>query len=127
MTFCGSDSGFVLHSCLANDPKISDDGKSLQHNKFITFSGLSDGRRNVVMEMSMNFLTPSQLTYFNDAVEITGDATLYEAYTQYALDMLQQDGMRTNDRYTGFVTSGDNGRNTMFPSPRPQDDLNTDD
>ena len=38
LVFCGSDIGFALHSCLANDPKYSDDGKSLQHNKFMTFS-----------------------------------------------------------------------------------------
>ena len=127
LVYCGSDVGFALHSCLANDPKYSEDGKSLQHNKFMTFSKLSDGREHVVLEMSMNFLTPSQLTYFNDAVEITGDVALHGAYEQYVRDMMEQAGKRTNDRYSGFVVSGDDGRNTMFPSPRAQPDLDSED
>jgi len=76
LVYCGSDVAFALHSCLANDPRFSEDGKSLQHNKFMLFSRLTDGRTNVVLETSMNFLNPSQLTYFNDAVVISGDAGL---------------------------------------------------
>ena len=127
LVFCGSDVGFALHSCLANDPKYSDDGRSLQHNKFMTFSELSDKRSNVVLETSMNFFGPSQLTYYNDALEIAGDVKLHAAYEQYVADMMRQGDLRTNDRYTDFTTTGDDGRNTMFPSPRPQPDPDTND
>jgi hypothetical protein len=128
LVFCGSDVAFALHSCIASDPGPDDDGAtSLQHNKFMTFSRLSDGRRHVVFQTSMNFLAPSQLTYFNDAVEIAGDVRLYEGYEQWVSDMMEQGPKRTDDRYTGFVLAGDDGRNTMFPSPRPQRDLDSDD
>ena len=127
LVFCGSDVGFALHSCLANDPKYSSDGKSLQHNKFMTFSALADGRTDIVLQTSMNFLDPSQLTYFNDALQITGDVNLRNAYEQYVADMMRQTDRRTNDRYTLFTRSGDDGRNTMFPSPRPQPDPSKDD
>jgi hypothetical protein len=126
LVFCGSDVGFALHSCLANDPQYSDDGKSLQHNKFMTFSRLADGREHVVLQMSMNFLQPSQLTFFNDAVETSGDPTLHQGYEAYVLDMMEQGAKRTNDRYTGYQVQGD-GPTTLFPSPRPQADLDTDD
>jgi hypothetical protein len=126
VVFCGSDVGFALHSCLANDPQYSEDGKSLQHNKFMTFSKLSDGREHVVLQMSMNFLQPSQLTFFNDAVEISGDAALHAGYEAYVRDMMQQGAMRTDDRYTHYRVEGD-GPTTLFPSPRPQVDLDTDD
>jgi phosphatidylserine/phosphatidylglycerophosphate/cardiolipin synthase-like enzyme len=126
LVFCGSDVDFALHSCLANDPQYSDDGKSLQHNKFMTFSRLADGREHVVLETSMNFLQPSQLTFFNDAVEISGDAALHTGYEDYVRDMMEQGAKRTNDRYTGYRVQGD-GPTTLYPSPRPQADLDTDD
>ena len=124
--FCGSDVGFALHSCLANDPRYSEDGKSLQHNKFMTFSALTDGREHVVLQTSMNFLQPSQLTFFNDAVEISGDAALHAGYVAYVRDMMEQGAKRTNDRYTEHRVQGD-GPTMLFPSPRPQPDLDTDD
>jgi hypothetical protein len=127
LVYCGSDVGFALHSCLANDPQFSEDGKSLQHNKFMLFSRLSDSRTNVVLETSMNFFNPSQLTYFNDAVVISGDADLYAGYLGYLLDMMKQGPLRTNDRYTGNVVTSSDGRATMYPSPRPQPDLLTND
>jgi hypothetical protein len=127
LVYCGSDVAFALHSCLADDPQFSEDGKSLQHNKFMLFSRLSDGRANVVLETSMNFLNPSQLTYFNDAVVISGDAGLYAGYLGYLLDMMRQGPMRTSDRYTGHVVTSSDTLATMYPSPRSQPDLLTND
>lgn len=129
LVFCGSDltPPFRLNSCLANDPSYSEDGKSLQHNKFMTFSRLDDGRENVVLETSMNFFGPSQLTYFNDAVEISGDAKLEDAYDAWVADMMVQDGLRTNDRYTGHRAESTDGRVMMLPSPRWQENLREDD
>jgi hypothetical protein len=114
---CGEPT-FQLHSCIADGP-----GLSLQHNKFLTFSGLADGRRNVVLQTSKNFFGPSQLTYYNDMVEIAGDEALHRAYVKYLFDMKAQ--LRSSTYY--FPASGDDGRNTIFPSPRAQPDLDTDD
>jgi hypothetical protein len=114
---CGSPT-FEYHSCIANSEK-----PSLQHNKFLTFSKLDDGREYVVLQTSMNFLEPSQLNYYNDMVEIAGDMKLYDGYVSYLFDMKQQ--MRSDDHY--IVTDGDDGRNTIFTSPRRQPDRSTDD
>jgi hypothetical protein len=114
---CGSPT-FEFNSCIANSEK-----PSLQHNKFLTFSKLDDGREHVVLQTSKNFLEPSQLTYYNDMVEIAGDARLYTAYVTYLFDLKRQ--VRSDDHY--FPTSGDGGLNTMFPSPRRQPDRVTDD
>ena len=113
---CG-DAALGLNSCIASGPP-----PSLQHNKFFTFTQ-TGGRRNVVLQTSKNFFSPTQLNYYNDMVEIDGDGALHDAYVSYVHDMKLQ--LRSDSYY--FVTSGDNGANTMFPSPRPQPDRDTDD
>ena len=124
---CGSPS-FEFSSCIANTlnpfvprPPVTT-GKSLQHNKFMTFSR-ADGRDLVVLQPSENWLSPQQYNYYNDMVEISGDHDLYRAYVQYVFDLKGQ--VRSDNRYV--VTSGDDGRNTMFPSPRLQPSLDEDD
>ena len=114
---CGSPT-FEFNSCIANSEK-----PSLQHNKFLTFSKLDDGREHVVLQTSKNFLEPSQLTYYNDMVEIAGDAALYDGYVTYLFELKRQ--VRSDDHYV--PTRGDGARNTMFPSPRRQSDRVTDD
>ena len=114
---CGTPT-FEYHSCIANSEK-----PSLQHNKFLTFSRLDDGREDVVLQTSMNFLAPSQLNYYNDMVEIAGDVKLHDAYVAYVFDMKRQ--VRSDDHF--IPRSGDDGRNTMFPSPRWQPDRDTND
>ena len=117
LVLCGSPA-FTFHSCITNvDPP------SLQHNKFLTFSLLADGREDVVLQTSMNFLEPSQLSYYNDMVEIAGDHALYDAYVEFLMDMKAQ--ARTDDRYE--IRWGDDGRTAIFPSPRRQPDPFTDD
>ena len=113
---CG-DAALRLNSCIASGPP-----PSLQHNKFLTFTR-TGGRANVVLQTSKNFFGPSQLSYYNDMVEIAGDGALHGAYVKYVHDMKAQ--VRSDSYY--FVMSGDDGRNTMFPSPRPQPDRDTDD
>ena len=63
---CGTPS-FEFHSCIANTlnpfvprPPVTT-GKSLQHNKFMTFSR-SDGRDFVVLQPSENWLWPQHTT-----------------------------------------------------------------
>ena len=112
---CGAPT-FVFQSCIA-----SVDPPSLMHNKFMTFSRLADGRAPVVLQTSKNFLEPSQLTYYNDMVEIDGDVPLYDAYNAY-FDALQAQ-VRTNDF---FLVEPKSGPNTFFTSPRfqPSRDVN---
>jgi hypothetical protein len=117
LVLCGTPT-FEFHSCIANSLK-----PGLQHNKFLTFSDLDDGREHVVLQTSKNFLEPSQLNYYNDMVEITGDVKLYDSYVNYLFEMKAQ--QRTDDRFV--ISSGDDGRNTTFTSPRRQPDPDTDD
>ena len=114
---CGSPT-FTFNSCIANSLV-----PSLQHNKFLTFSKLSDERKDIVLQTSKNFFGPSQLSYYNDMVEIAGDGQLHDAYSEYVFDLKAQ--QRSDNHY--FPTDGDDDRNTMFPSPRPQPDRDTDD
>ncbi len=115
VTVCGE--RFVFNSCIA-----STDPPSLMHNKFMTFSGLDDGRGPVVLQTSKNFLAPSQLTYYNDMVEIAGDVPLYDAYVAYFADLQAQ--VRSADHYLIAPAAGPN---TIFTSPRFQPDRSTDD
>jgi hypothetical protein len=117
LVLCGSPT-FVFNSCIASSLV-----PSLQHNKFMTFSELDDGRHDVVLQTSENFFAPSQFSYYNDMVEIDGDVALHAAYAQYVADMKAQ--VRSDDHY--LIVSGDDGRNTMFPSPRRQGSRDTDD
>jgi hypothetical protein len=110
----------LWYSCIARAPAFQ---PSLQHNKFMTFSKLTDGRENVVLQPSANWLTPSQFYAYNDMVEIAGDKRLYDAYTQYVFDLKAQ--VPSTDHY--FVATGDDGMNTIFPAPRPQPDPFTND
>ena len=68
----------------------------------------------MVLQTSENFFGPSEFSYYNDMVVIDGDRALHDAYVQYVLEMKAQ--LRSDDRYV--VVSGDDGRNTMFPSPQ---------
>jgi hypothetical protein len=115
VVLCGQPGGF--NSCIA-----SPDVPGLMHNKFLTFSGLADGRGPVVLQTSKNFLSPSQLTYYNDMVEIDGDAPLYDAYGSYVAALQAQ--VRTDDY---FKVLPELGPNTIFTSPRAQPDLDTND
>jgi len=107
----------VFNSCISiADPP------SLMHNKFMTFSRLADGRGPIVLQTSKNFLAPSQLTYYNDMVEIEGDVPLHDAYNRY-FDALQAQ-VRSADFY---LFAPEAGPNTIFTSPRSQRSRETED
>jgi hypothetical protein len=116
--FCGTPT-FEFFSCLSD---VLTPG--LMHNKFWTFSELADGSRNVVIQTSQNFTGP-QMHQFQDLVRIDGDVRLYDGYRAFVEDMKAQE--RTNDYFTDHVTSGDDGRNTLYPFPRFQPDPRTND
>ncbi len=114
--FCGSPT-FQFHSCISN---VRTPG--LMHNKFWTFSELSDGSKHVVLQTSLNFTGP-QLRDFQDLIRIKGDVGLYNGYREYLADMKAQ--VRSNNYYKEWT--GDDGRNTMWGFPRFQPDDWTDD
>jgi hypothetical protein len=120
LVICGTPD-FRWNSCIATGSERYP--VSLQHNKFLTSSRLTDGREHVVLQTSENFLAPSQYAYYNDLVEIAGDTALYDAYVRYLMDLKAQ--VRSDDHF--LIASGDDGRNTIFTSPRRQPDLDTDD
>jgi hypothetical protein len=111
VTVCGHPT-FELNSCIADTLR-----PGLMHNKFLTFSRLSDGRADVVLETSENFFGPSQFNYFNDMVEIDGDSALYDVYQQYIADLRAQ--VRSDDHYEAAPLDGPD---TVFLSPRRQED-----
>jgi len=118
VVICGTPS-FTYNSCISDALLGS---ASLQHNKFITFSALNDGREHVVLQTSKNFFSPSQLSYYNDMVEIAGDIPLYDTYVDYLFDLKAQE--RTDDYDRVAPREGDN---TAFISPRAQPDPDTED
>jgi hypothetical protein len=116
--FCGTPT-FEFLSCISN---VLEPG--LMHNKFWTFSRLNDGSTNVVIQTSQNW-TAGQASDFQDMVRIDGDVELYSGYRKFVEDMKMQ--RRTDDYFRDGVRSGDNGRNTMYPFPRRQRDVWSDD
>ena len=108
--FCGSPT-FQFLSCISD---VLTPG--LMHNKFWTFLGACRRVENVVIQTSQNFTGP-QMHQFQDLVRIDEDRQLYEGYRTFVEDMKAQE--RTSDYFTDHVTSGDDGRNTLYPFPLP--------
>jgi phosphatidylserine/phosphatidylglycerophosphate/cardiolipin synthase-like enzyme len=61
----------------------------INHNKFVLFSHLCDGSREVVFQSSANF-TSVQRRLRNNMVLIRDDGALYAAYDQYWADMARR-------------------------------------
>ncbi|MDB6068985.1 MAG: hypothetical protein JWL81_156, partial [Verrucomicrobiales bacterium] len=61
-------------------------GGRINHNKFLLFSGLSDGSSAVTVQSSANF-TDEQLVNSNNLVIIRQDPALHAAYLQYWNDL----------------------------------------
>lgn len=64
-------------------------GGRINHNKFVLFSQLSDGSRDVVVQSSAN-LTAPQLRNNNNLVIARHDAGLYNAYHLYWQDLYRE-------------------------------------
>ncbi|MFD7546821.1 phosphatidylserine/phosphatidylglycerophosphate/cardiolipin synthase family protein [Streptomyces sp. NPDC059816] len=63
--------------CLDNpDPE---DDKAINHNKFVVFDELTDGRTNVVWQSSQN-MSPSQNGELNNAITVSGNVSLAIKY-----------------------------------------------
>ncbi|MFF4521386.1 phospholipase D-like domain-containing protein [Streptomyces bluensis] len=68
----------VDKSCLG-DPKF---GQSIMHNKFWLFSAV-EGATNVVVQTTSNSTPSAHTKFFNDALVLPNNPTMYDAYADY--------------------------------------------
>lgn len=80
-------------SCLG-DPKF---GQSIMHNKFWLFSAVK-GATNVVVETTSNSTPSAHTKFFNDALLLPNNPTMYDAYADYFDTMVAQDWESWNYR-----------------------------
>ncbi|MFF6995020.1 phospholipase D-like domain-containing protein [Streptomyces sp. NPDC008313] len=80
-------------SCLG-DPRF---GKSIMHNKFWLFSAVA-GATNVVVETTTNSTPSANTRFFNDALVLPNNPTMYDAYSDYFDTMAARDWASWNYR-----------------------------
>ncbi|MFC8125328.1 phospholipase D-like domain-containing protein [Streptomyces sp. NPDC057302] len=73
-------------SCLG-DPAY---GKSIMHNKFWLFSQV-EGAKDVVVQTTSNSTPSAHTKFFNDALQLPNNPTMYDAYADYFADMIGKD------------------------------------
>ncbi|MFE7837722.1 phospholipase D-like domain-containing protein [Streptomyces sp. NPDC057474] len=76
----------VDRSCLG-DPKY---GQSIMHNKFWLFSAV-EGATNVVVQTTSNSTPSAHTKFFNDALLLPNNPTMYDAYADYFDTMAARD------------------------------------
>ncbi|MCL6739459.1 phospholipase D-like domain-containing protein [Streptomyces neyagawaensis] len=76
----------VDKSCLG-DPKY---GQSIMHNKFWLFSAV-EGATNVVVQTTSNSTPSAHTKFFNDALLLPNNPTMYDAYADYFDTMVGRD------------------------------------
>ncbi|WP_190135040.1 phospholipase D-like domain-containing protein [Streptomyces longispororuber] len=81
VTLCPSNT-----SCLG-DPRY---GKSIMHNKFWLFSQV-EGARDVVVQTTSNATPSAHTKFFNDALLLPDNPTMYDAFAEYFADMAGRD------------------------------------
>ncbi|WP_221352520.1 phospholipase D-like domain-containing protein [Streptomyces beigongshangae] len=94
-------------SCLG-DPKF---GQSIMHNKFWLFSAVQ-GATNVVVETTANSTPSAHTRFFNDALLLPDNPTMYDAYADYF------DTMVARDRESWSYRSVSNGLHKAYFFPR---------
>ncbi|MES3036478.1 MAG: phospholipase D-like domain-containing protein, partial [Bdellovibrionota bacterium] len=82
------------HSCITFCSHGSCQGIHINHNKFILFSELDNGQKNIVAQTSSN-LEEAQLHNYNDLVVVSENNSLYENFLKY-WSKLQDDRFRIN-------------------------------
>ncbi|MFI1483698.1 phospholipase D-like domain-containing protein [Streptomyces sp. NPDC020747] len=80
-------------SCLG-DPRF---GQSIMHNKFWLFSAVK-GATNVVVETTSNSTPSAHTKFFNDALLLPNNPTMYDAYADYFDTMVARDWKSWNYR-----------------------------
>ncbi len=90
-------------------------GTKGQHNKFYLFSEVG-GQTDVVVQASANFTDRNVLSYWNNAVTVTGNHGLYGSYNEYFEAMLTE--VQNPDYHWSRTSGGPSGPVTanFFPS-----------
>jgi phosphatidylserine/phosphatidylglycerophosphate/cardiolipin synthase-like enzyme len=96
--------------CTAGKACIGNQGSPINHNKFFLFSS-TDGAANVVFQTSSNFSEGNYTNQYNNALQVVGNATLYNGYVAYFNDLAAQG--KTNDYYT--TVTGGGAKAYFFP------------
>ncbi len=91
-------------------------GSNINHNKFATFSRLTDGSENVVLQSSSNMTQRGRFQH-NNTVVVRNDAALWSAFDGYWEDLAAQVG---NDDYYQRVDGDTDTR--IYLSPRATGD-----
>jgi phosphatidylserine/phosphatidylglycerophosphate/cardiolipin synthase-like enzyme len=88
--------------CTLNAACIGSAGSPINHNKFFLFSSTA-GATNVVLQTSSNFSTGNYTDQYNNALQLVGNTTLYNAYRDYFFDLAAK---VKNSNYYTTVTAG---------------------
>lgn len=115
-----------VHGCTGLSPEGTTAaciGSKGMHNKFYLFSR-TGGADHVVVQSSANFTGLNSATYWNNAVTIAGNTSLYQAYDSYFEDLAAE--RRNDDYYRVAATQMAGGSVTAYFFPRAGTDASTD-
>lgn len=107
-----------VHVCSHESPEGNTSsciGTKGQHNKFYLFSETGK-ERDVVVQSSANFTDVNAQTYWNNALTITGNRTLYRGYAAYFDDLVAEVQDADYYRTVDAGTRGDEVTAHFFPS-----------
>ncbi|WP_049574071.1 phospholipase D-like domain-containing protein [Nonomuraea sp. SBT364] len=90
-------------------------GDKGQHNKFYLFSR-TGGASDVVVQSSANLTNLNSTTYWNNAVVLTGNRRLHQAYASYFADLAAERKTLDYDRVVRTGAAGGSVRAHFFPS-----------
>lgn len=108
--------------CAAGRSCLGSTASGINHNKFLLFSSVGGGAATQVVLQTTSNLTPSNYArYWNSAVALAGNSTLYSAYTSYFAELARQD--RADWTYT-YAGAGDH-KVYFFPRAGTTDDTDT--
>ncbi|MGW4594043.1 phospholipase D-like domain-containing protein [Streptomyces sp. NPDC004457] len=114
LTLTGNSSlTWCSRGCLGNG---SGDTNAIDHDKYIVFDALTDGRRNVVWQSSQN-LAGGQDGEINNAVVVSDNATLASRYRAHFNDQIKHAGDSSHTTYD-YTTGDPNSPVEAFFFPR---------
>ncbi|MFI0507142.1 phosphatidylserine/phosphatidylglycerophosphate/cardiolipin synthase family protein [Streptomyces albogriseolus] len=99
----GSTWTWCANSCLGNGP---DDVNAINHDKYFVFTALDDGRKNVVWQSSQN-IAVSQSGELNNALVVSGNATLAARYIAHFQDQVKHAGDSLHTTYDHTTSDPD--------------------
>jgi phosphatidylserine/phosphatidylglycerophosphate/cardiolipin synthase-like enzyme len=109
-------SGSWAMNCTRDAACIGTAGTPVMQNKFALFSNTA-GATNVVFQTSANLSAGQQENAWNNAVSLSGNTALYNAYTAYFADLTAM--AKTADYYR--TTTAGTAKVYFFPRAQPAD------